>query len=262
MFKSLIIIFVFSLLNTLNAAPLKILLDPGHGGSDHGAQKNGVRESVITLQVTQKLLHLLKKDDLFHVEMTRTNNSSVSLFSRAEQARKMYADLFISLHVNSSTNPNAKGAEFYIQNQLPPEEESLFLAYKENNEDDDQSRIKNWPLAFVKDYESLDINIKNILHDLNRFHTIKTSSSLAKLMVQNWPGIRKSKKYSIKHAPFYVITNINVPALLIEIGFLSNPKEARLLSNNNYQNKIALGIYTALREYKKTLNKTIRSQLY
>src|ERR1035437_6847281 len=114
------------------AASLTVMIDPGHGGRDHGAVKNGVFESNITLNVSRQLRDLLKKDRRFQVLLSRDEDTSVSLYRRAVLAKTKKADIFLSIHVNSSPDLRAKGVEFYFQNQLAPDQESMFLAHQEN----------------------------------------------------------------------------------------------------------------------------------
>src|ERR1035437_6359211 len=137
MFVKLMIAALFPV--SVHANTLNVMIDPGHGGRDHGAVKNGILEANITLKVGLKLFDLLKKDRRFHVQLTRSNDDSISLYRRAQMAKSKKADVFLSVHVNSSPDLHAKGAEFYFQNQLPPDQESMFLAHRENITGEDET---------------------------------------------------------------------------------------------------------------------------
>lgn len=230
-------------------AAVKIIIDPGHGGSDKGAFKWQLVESELTLQVSRALYSLLKRDPQFKPYLTRNRDQLVSLFDRAKTSRESQGELFISIHANSSVDSRARGAEFYIQNQLPPDEETLFLAYRENQDKSITQRQQNWPLNHIENYELYHEDVQNILQDLNRSFVIHSSARLAKSLYNNWQGVRKSKRYSIKQAPFYVVNNTNVPSILVEIGFITNKKEAERLKQGQYTEKIARGLYEGLVEY-------------
>mgnify|MGYP001577243627 CR=1 FL=1 len=108
-----------------------VVIDPGHGGNDGGAKSDDAKESAIALSVSKLLADALKNDGRFEVKMTRTRDEFVTLEDRAEFANHAKADLFISIHTNWSEDPKARGKEIYFQNQLPPDEESLYLASRE-----------------------------------------------------------------------------------------------------------------------------------
>src|SRR4051812_35220658 len=123
---------IFTVACVAHASPLNVTIDPGHGGHDHGASRQGVYESDITLAVAKRLTELLRKDKRFTTQLSRDNDQTVTLYRRAVNAKTRKSDVFLSIHVNSNPDTRARGAEFYFQNQLPPDEESMFLAHKEN----------------------------------------------------------------------------------------------------------------------------------
>src|SRR5690606_10272779 len=110
-----------------------VILDPGHGGSDLGARYHGVIESEIVLKISKMVRDQLKYHDEIKVLLTREGNQFLTLEARADFAHAQKGDLFLSIHCNSSSDSRARGTEIYFQNQLPPDEESLFLAHLESH---------------------------------------------------------------------------------------------------------------------------------
>lgn len=253
-----ILCFLF-LLVSINANAYHIIIDPGHGGTDNGAVRGKFKESRITLSVSKFLEQLLKADPRFEATLTRKTNGFMSLVKRTEIANKKRGDVFISIHVNSSLDKSARGSEFYFQNQLPPEEEALFLANFENQHQE-EPKLKIRP--FIKDHAELEKNTLTILEDLRRTHRIKKSGELSIILAKGWSGSRKKqKKNSVHQAPFYVINNVDMPSVLIELGFISNRTEAMNLSSPTYQRKLARSIYQSLINFKEVIDKPHSSSL-
>jgi N-acetylmuramoyl-L-alanine amidase len=258
-FKILVIVSFLGTLffsyETFSKSRLRVVIDPGHGGSDFGAYFFGFKESEINLKVSMELYRMLSSDNSFDPLLTRTRDISLSLEERSEIANQSKGSVFISLHSNSFPNSKAHGAEFYFQNQLPPNEEALYLANKENNQV--ISRInESWPLRPVEGHLQIKSEVSNILQDLQLNHRIFLSSQLAEALSLNWKGQKRSQFQTIKQAPFHVISNVNMPSSLIEMGYLSHDREAKLLADKSYQNKIANSLYRALIKYKEIVDKS------
>lgn len=250
--------FIFSLLVTLyfsvsqaEASPLHVLVDPGHGGSDSGAVRGALKESVIALNVSNLLAEMLKKDERFTVTMTRDSDHRVSLDQRTQIAKDVKADVFLSVHLNTNTDTRAYGEEFYFQNQLPVDEDLLYLASREN-EDDEAEMTKTGP-----DKISSENDVRVILEDLGRNHRIKSSGDLSKVLFENWANAlgRKIASRSIRQAPFQVVSKVNIPSVLVELGFLSNPVEGPKLAEAGYQRVLAKSLYEGLVKFKETSDK-------
>lgn len=152
-----------------DAKPLHIILDPGHGGTDVGANHDGLKESEIVLKVSRQLALLLKKDQRFKVTLTRQSNETVSLTERSTLARSVKGDVFLSIHANSSIEAKPKGAEIYFQNQLPPDEESRFLASRENK-----------GIEVAGDSGKAKTDVASIIDDLERSYHTHLSYSLVR----------------------------------------------------------------------------------
>ena len=235
------------------AKPLSILIDPGHGGRDRGAVHAGVAEADLVLQIGLKLETYIKEDSHFLVNLTRRGDHFVGLDTRSALARNSKADLVLSLHVNSSPEPKAKGAEFYFQNQLPPDEEALFLAAKENQASEivgpPQLRSDHLSPAAPPNRE-----VQVILEDLVHNQNIRKSAELARRLYLGWQGPRKAPGYSLRQAPFRVISTSGAPAVLVEIGYLTNTEDASELTQAEASQQIAQGLYRSLVNYREFID--------
>src|SRR5689334_16355568 len=118
-----------------SAYGLHVIVDPGHGGVDHGTTHKDARESEITLDVAKRLVKKLQATHKFKATLTRSDDHLIGLVTRVKIAEKAKGDVFLSIHVNSSPEAKARGAEFYFQNQLTADDEAMYLAHKENESD-------------------------------------------------------------------------------------------------------------------------------
>lgn len=251
-FLTLSLVSLFAL--SLEAAPLHVLVDPGHGGKDSGAVRGSFRESVIALSVSKQLAELLKNDPRFAVTLTREADVKVPLAKRTQIAKDVKADVLLSVHLNTSADARAHGKEFYFQNQLPVEEDMLFLANRENSEDADDA--ENAKRAGEKLSSANDIRF--ILEDLGRNHRIQSSGELSKVLLENWlrvGGASRVGSRSIRQAPFHMVSNVNIPSVLVELGFLSHETEGPRLAQEAYQKTLAKSLYEGLVKYKETIDK-------
>ncbi len=241
--------FMIAFTFTLHASPLHILVDPGHGGSDSGAVRGSLKESVIALKVAKNLAEFLRKDDRFEVTLTRETDRKIPLDQRTQIAKDVKADVLLSIHLNTNNDPRVHGQEFYFQNQLPADEDMLFLASRENDEEDD--------IHAANEKLSSENDVRVILEDLGRNHRIKSSGDLSKVLFENW-AVANGKKVasrSIRQAPFRVVSQVAIPSVLCELGFLSNPAEAAKLNESAYQASLAKSLYDGLVKFKETSDK-------
>lgn len=241
------------------------MIDPGHGGIDKGASNHHINESDINLKVSLYLFKLLKKNPRFEVHLTRSKDEFLSLNQRAHRANEKKADALISIHVNASKDKTARGTEIYFQNQIFEEERSLFLAKNENKGKSLQEEIlkRNILLSFSS-LNDLNPQILSILYDLTKNYKIFLSSLLAKSIAKNWSfplekksnSIQKKLKHqllSVRQAPFFVISHVQMPSVLIELGYITNKEEALKLNQKTFQQEQAQKIYLGLLNYKKTI---------
>lgn len=240
-------VFLFSLLLAvpalLQARPMHIAIDAGHGGSDHGAVYKTIYESTITLGIAKHLQKILEQDPQFSSFLVRSDDKSIELHDRVRMARKKDSDLFISIHANASPDPGSHGMEIYFRNELEPDQESLRLANQEN-----QLRMAHKGSQKVGD-------IQSITQDLNRSTNTLRSYELSWHVVDQWKvPFSTKRKQPIKQGPFHVIHQ-GIPSVLVEVGFITNEKEALRLTSEDYQKQTAKAIYNGLKDYKETLDK-------
>ena len=204
----------------------RIVIDPGHGGKDPGAMAHGLKEKDITLKVARKAAVKLTGKYNYEVILTRSSDKSLPLEERTAIANTQKADLFVSIHVNAHPSKDVHGVETFYLN-LATNSEAMRVAALEN-----ATSTHN-----ISD-------LQDILSDLMKNSKIQESSILAEY-VQNSliSGLRqnryKTEDLGVKQAPFYVLIGAEMPAVLAEISFLSNKKEAELLRNEQYLDDIA-----------------------
>jgi N-acetylmuramoyl-L-alanine amidase len=219
-----------------------IVIDPGHGGLEVGAKGQfGALEKDITLGISQKLGAIIKKNLDFQVVLTRDKDIDVSLENRAAIANNHRAELFISIHANSSYRRNASGSETFFLSLNASDEEARRLAYLENTSAD---------LDRPMDNGSQD-EIMMILWDMAQSAYLKQSQRLAEIIQDELNSLLGTKDRGIKQAPFKVLTGVACPAVLIEVAFISNPQEERNLVREGFQENVAQAIYRGLVRYIK-----------
>jgi len=213
-----------------------IVLDPGHGGDDHGASgRSGRREKDVVLRVAKRIGKALQAEG-FRVLYTRQDDRFVSLPERTEMANRAHASLFVSIHANASEDSKARGAETYFLSLSASDEEARRVAMAEN-------RVFDQPAAVA---DSADV-VGSILGDLIRTSHLRESSEVATAIqhrLQALPGPSRG----VKQAPFVVLMGVNMPAVLLEIGFLTHREEERKLGHADHQEAIARAVVDALVE--------------
>jgi N-acetylmuramoyl-L-alanine amidase len=162
--------------------------------------------------------------------------------------------LFISLHANAAFDRRARGVELYFQNNLPPEEEEMFLAHLENNSRGAEAKKQISKNIFALSKKS-DIN--TIIEDLKHQSRLRKSLQATQLIAKSWAESEDGakSKITIKQAPFFVVSQTSMPSMLIEIGFLSHPTDYKKLMDHQYQNQIIGKIHQALNIYKEKVDK-------
>jgi N-acetylmuramoyl-L-alanine amidase len=217
-----------------------VVIDPGHGGLETGAKgKFGTLEKDVTLGISQKLKAIIERSLTFRVVLTRDSDVDKSLEERAAIANNNRAYLFISIHANSSFRKNARGPETFFLNLNATDEEARRLAYQENNS------------AKISEITSMDEvdDIQMILWDMAQSAYLNQSSELAESIQRELNKLLSTRNRGIKQAPFKVLTGVACPAVLVEVAFISNPDEERLLNSENFQESLAQAIYQGLMNY-------------
>ena len=224
-----------SLAQQLGLGIRKIIIDPGHGGKDPGAMAFDLKEKNIVLKVSKKIEKVLKKNYRYEVALTRTKDVYIPLEERTALANTQNGDLFISIHVNAHPDKTKGGIETYFLN-LATNADAMRVAALENAT------------------STHNINeLQNILTNLMKNSKIDESSRLAQFIQTNLvSGVEQKYKIrdlGVKQAPFYVLIGAEMPAILAEISFITNPNEAKLLQDELYLNKIAEQIAAGIAAY-------------
>jgi N-acetylmuramoyl-L-alanine amidase len=223
----------------------RIVIDPGHGGKDYGAPgfQKGVYEKDITLALARRLAKKIREELGCEVIMTRNSDRYLTLEERTAIANTKNADLFISIHANAARDKRAYGIETFFLN-LATDNDAILVAAREN-----ATSTKN-----ISDLES-------ILTDLMQNAKINESSRLA-VYVQKSMTRFLGDHYSrvrgkgVKQAPFYVLLGAQMPAILIETSFISNPRECKRLMSTAYQDRMSEAIVQGIKGYIKDMNPT------
>ncbi|MFQ5543276.1 MAG: N-acetylmuramoyl-L-alanine amidase [Nitrospiria bacterium] len=219
-----------------------IVIDPGHGGKDPGATgRSGLHEKEIVLDVSMRLKKLIEKKLKKKVIMTRDEDVFISLKERTRIANSSGADLFISVHVNSSRSRRLKGIEVYLLGRASSKR-ALATAARENA---------------TSHGAAIDFQ-KMILNDLEREFTQNASLELAHFtngaIVENLISKYPTTALGVKKAPFFVLSHTEMPAILAEISFLSNRMEEKRLRSKRYRQKAAESLYKGVKAYINSLS--------
>jgi N-acetylmuramoyl-L-alanine amidase len=231
-----------SLIRALGLKIGKIVIDPGHGGHDTGTiGPNGVREKDVVLDVGRRLGKLLQQRLGAEVIYTRQDDTFIPLETRTAIANREQADLFVSVHANSSDDPDARGVETYYLN-FTSSKDALEVAARENAVSDKS----------VHELQDLvkKIALKEKIEESREFAGDVQSALHSGLAVKN-PGMRNR---GVRKAPFIVLIGANMPSILAEISFVSNPTDARKLQTPDHRQRIAESLYRGIAHYASGLS--------
>jgi N-acetylmuramoyl-L-alanine amidase len=235
--------------NALRAPQVRtIVLDPGHGGSDQGSVGSaGLLEKDVTLAIALKLRDLilidpeLRRDDV-RVVLTRDDDSFLSLEDRAAKANSEGGDLYISIHTNSHPVRSAYGAETYILSLTASDDHARKVAEIEND---------SLALATSETSPAENDDLKLILFDVIHKKYIEESKFVADVIQAEFHGNLQSRDRGVKQAPFRVLKGVAMPAVLVEVEYISNPGKEHLLQTDEYRTRIAESLLHAIKEYKR-----------
>jgi len=217
--------------------PIAIVIDPGHGGIDGGARApDGTPEKDIVFAYAQELARRLRENDAYTVMLTRDGDEFVSLRDRVEFARKANAQLFISIHADSLNETWVSGATVYTMSDRASDAHAARLADKENAAD------ARAGLATPRDREQ----VSDILFDLTRRETRAFSHVFANSLLAYWRKAGELNKNPHRSANFLVLQAPDVPSILLELGYLSNKGDARLLSDPEWRSRSAAAVARAI----------------
>lgn len=220
---------------------LYVTLDPGHGGEDPGAiGSTGAQEKTVTLAIAKRLKRQLEADGNVRVTLTRDSDFFVPLQMRVQKAHKAQADLFISIHADAWTNPEARGSSvFALSEKGASSAAARLLAEKENAAD----------VIGGINLEYKDRVLASVLVDLSLTAKINDSLKLGRAVLSEISNINTLHKSHVEQAGFAVLKSPAIPSILIETAFISNPEEERKLTDESHQERLAEAILRGVRQY-------------
>ena len=220
---------------------ITIVIDAGHGGEDPGARgRGGTLEKHITLSIAQKLKERIDNEPNMRAVLTRDGDFFIPLHMRVEKARRVRADLFLSIHADAFVKPSANGSSvFALSERGATSVAARWLAKQENDAD----LIGGVNLGIKDPY------LKQTLLDLSQTASINDSLKLGKAVLQEMGGINRLHKNYVEQAGFAVLKAPDIPSILIETAFISNPDEERKLRDPAHQNRMADAILTGIKRY-------------
>ena len=221
--------------------PLVIMLDPGHGGEDPGAiGPSGVQEKDVVLRIGKQLKRLIDGERNMRAFMTREEDVFIPLGVRVAKARKLNADLFISLHADAFITPTARGSSvFALSEKGATSTAAKYLAQTQNAAD---------LIGGVK-IDTKDRYLAHTLLDLTQTATINDSLKLGKAVLGQLGDLNKLHKERVEQAGFAVLKAPDIPSILVETAFISNPEEERRLVDSGFQQDVAKAILGGVRSY-------------
>ncbi|OOZ41080.1 N-acetylmuramoyl-L-alanine amidase [Solemya pervernicosa gill symbiont] len=239
--KSVPVKAVKSLAKPAALRDLVIAIDAGHGGEDPGAKgRRGTREKDVVLAIARQLEKLLKREPGMRPVMIRNGDYYVGLRKRTEKARRANADLFVSIHADAFRDRRARGASVYVlSSRGATNEAARWLADSENAAD----------LVGGVSLDDKDDLLASVLLDLSQTATIEASLEVGDKVLHQLKGLGRVHKRRVEQAGFRVLKSPDIPSILIETAFISNPEEERKLRDPRHQKKMAAAILKGVRAY-------------
>jgi N-acetylmuramoyl-L-alanine amidase len=230
--------------NNKSGSLITIAIDAGHGGEDSGAQgANGSQEKDITLAIAKKFKERIDAEPNMRGILTRDGDYFIPLHGRVVKARNMQADLFVSVHADAFVRPDARGSSvFALSEKGATSASARYLAKKENESD----------LIGGVSLDDKDANLARTLLDLSQTATINDSLKLGKAVLKRIGEINTLHKGSVEQAGFAVLKSPDIPSILVETAFISNPEEERKLNDEAYRDKLVEAMMLGLKKYFST----------
>jgi len=220
-----------------------VAIDAGHGGKDPGATgRGGTREKDIVLAISKRLKKLIDNEPGMRAFMIRSGDTFVPLRGRIQKASKNNADIFISIHADAAVNRRAKGSSVYVLSQNGATSEAARILAKRENESDKIGGVS---------LENKDDVLKSVLVDLSQTATIDASIDLAEDILKELGQVGNILRDKVEQAGFAVLKSPDIPSVLVETAFISNPQEEKRLKTAAHQQKLATAILKGLRRYTK-----------
>ena len=218
-----------------------IAIDAGHGGDDPGAMgPHGVREKDVTLQIAKNLANLINQEYGMKAVLIREGDYFLRLRNRIEKAREHKADLFVSIHADAFKDPRVKGSSVYIlSNRGASSEAARWLAERENASD----------LVGGVSLDDKDNVLASVLLDLSQTASLEASIGVADRVLAGLKKLGKTHKKHVQSAGFAVLKSPDIPSILVETAYISNPEEEKKLKDAHYQTKLAKALLSGLKGY-------------
>ncbi|WP_051304544.1 N-acetylmuramoyl-L-alanine amidase [Chitinilyticum litopenaei] len=220
---------------------ITVVLDPGHGGEDPGAiGPAGTYEKTVVLAIARRLKTLLEEEPNVRVVLTRDGDYFVPLGTRVKKARAVQADLFVSIHADAALRPDASGASVFALSDKSATSVQARMLAKSQNEADLIGGVK---------LDNRNPELARVLMDLTMTSTINDSLKLGKVMLGELGDINRLHKPQVEQAGFAVLKAPDIPSVLVETAFISNPAEEQKLISDDYQQKMALALHRGIKRY-------------
>ncbi len=218
-----------------------IAIDAGHGGTDPGAiGLAGLREKDVTLAISRKLAKKINAEPGMRAVLTRDSDTFIELRTRTVKARQVNADLFVSVHANAIADRSMHGSAVYVLSERgASSEQARWIANHENAAD----------LVGGVELQKQDDNVAAVLIDISQGATMEASFDLGSRMLNSMSRINRLQKAEVQQAGFMVLKSPDIPSVLVETAFISNPREEKLLGDADYQDKMAQSIFEGVRSY-------------
>lgn len=224
-----------------------VAIDPGHGGHDSGAVgKNGTYEKDVVLQISRRLKKRIDKSKGMQAFLTRDDDTFLTLRERIDKARANHADLFISVHADANKNNSVRGSSVYILSEKGASSEMAYWLAKNEN----QTNVRMAGATLQSDNRILS----QVLLDLTQSAAIGDSLDLAQEVLSELGTVNRLARKAVESANFGVLRSPDIPSMLVETAFISNPREERKLKTAKYQKQLANAVYRGIRRYKIALD--------
>ena len=217
-----------------------IAVDAGHGGRDPGAiGRGGLQEKTVVLAIARRLARQIDREPGMSSMMTRDGDYYIKLRDRYTRAQQRNADLFVSVHADAVRNRRVRGSSVYVLSEKGSSDEARRLARRENASD----------MVGGIEMEGLSPTVATMIIDLSQNASIGASLEVGDDVLQRLHGVGRVRKSSVQTAPFAVLKAHDVPSILVETAYISNPQDERLLDSASYQEKVAQAILSGIRAY-------------
>lgn len=227
--------------------PITIAIDPGHGGEDPGAiGPGGTMEKDVTLMIAQRLFEFTRADPALRAMLTREGDWFVPLGERVAKARRVKADLFVSIHADAFSTSTARGSSVFVLSETGASSSAArWIASKENSAD----RIGGINLSSAPERE-----VRQLLLDLSTTAQINDSLQVGNSVLEELRGVGRLHKPNVERAAFAVLKAPDIPSILVETAFISNPEEEFRLTDDAHQNALATALFRGIKRWLERHN--------